>query len=104
MKTTLQQIGENPMKNIHANNRSPAGSSSPQAHPVSESERRKAKAIASLLSGGSRAREARLMVQVMAVLSTFGGTISHVELASPQTQPSYAPQDYTQDPEEACPR
>ena len=87
------------MKHSHPNHRSTAGSSSPQAHPVSESERTKAKAIARLLSGGSRAREARLMVQVMAVLSTFGGTISHVELATPQNAPSYDAQDYTQDPD-----
>ena len=32
------------MKKIHANNRPTSGSSSPQAHPVSESERSKSKA------------------------------------------------------------
>ena len=88
------------MKNIHANHRSPAGSSSPQAHPVSESERRKAKAIAQALSGGSKARAGRLEVSIMAVLAAFGGTITHFEKAQPVT---YDAHDYTQDPEEACP-
>ena len=71
-----------------------------QVQNVNETERRKAKAIAQALSGGSKARAGRLEVSIMAVLAAFGGTITHFEKAQPVT---YDAHDYTQDPEEACP-
>lgn len=66
-----------------------------QAHPITDTERQKAKAIAKAI-GGSKARAARLEVSILAVLATFGGTITHVERPQPMT---YAPGDYTQDPD-----
>ena len=67
-----------------------------QAQNVNETERRKAKAIAQALSGGSKARAGRLEVSIMAVLAALGGTITHFEQAQLS---AYAPADYTQDPE-----
>ena len=66
-----------------------------QAQSVSETERQKAKAIAKAI-GGSKARAARLEISILAVLATFGGTITHTEQPRPVT---YAPSDYTQDPD-----
>ena len=66
-----------------------------QAHPITDPERQKAKAIAKAI-GGSKARAARLEVSILAVLATFGGTITHVEHPQPV---AYAPGDYTQDPD-----
>ena len=66
-----------------------------QAQQVNETERQKAKAIAKAI-GGSKARAARLEVSILAVLATFGGTITHVEKPRPV---AYAPTDYTQDPD-----
>ncbi len=62
---------------------------------VSQTERQKAKAIAKAI-GGSKARAARLEISILAVLATFGGTITHTEQPRPVT---YAPSDYTQDPD-----
>ena len=67
-----------------------------QAQNVNETERRKAKAIAQALSGGSKARSARLEITILAVLATFGGTITHTEKAAPRCYPA---SDYTPDPE-----
>ena len=66
-----------------------------QAQSISETERQKAKAIAKAI-GGSKARAARLEISILAVLATFGGTITHTEQPRPVT---YAPSDYTQDPD-----
>jgi|APTNR8051073442_1049403.scaffolds.fasta_scaffold00090_4 hypothetical protein len=66
-----------------------------QAQPVTETERKKAKAIAKAI-GGSKARAARLEISILAVLATFGGTITHTEKAQPSTYPLA---DYTPDPE-----
>ena len=46
--------------------------------------------------GGSKARAARLEISILAVIATFGGTITHTEQPRPVT---YAPSDYTQDPD-----
>jgi hypothetical protein len=64
-------------------------------HHVSETERQKAHAIAQAI-GGSKARAARLEITILAVLTTFGGTITHTEKAAPRGYPAA---DYTQDPE-----
>ena len=66
-----------------------------QAKQVSETERQKAKAIAQAI-GGSKARAARLEITILAVLTTFGGTITHTEKAAPRGYPAA---DYTPDPE-----
>ena len=66
-----------------------------QAQSVSETERQKAKAIAKAI-GGSKARAARLEISILAVLATFGGTITHTEKAQPSAYPLA---DYTPDPE-----
>ena len=57
----------------------PSGSNGSFKHPVSESERRKAKAIASALSGGSKARQARIESEIVRVLAVFNGTIERVD-------------------------
>ena len=64
-------------------------------HHVNETERQKAHAIAQAI-GGSKARSARLEITILAVLATFGGTITHTEKASPRGYPAT---DYTPDPE-----
>ena len=66
-----------------------------QAQQVTQTERQKAKAIAKAI-GGSKARSARLEITILAVLATFGGTITHTEKAAPRGYPAA---DYTQDPE-----
>ena len=62
---------------------------------VNETERQKAHAIAQAI-GGSKARAARLEITILAVLITFGGTITHTEKAAPRGYPAA---DYTPDPE-----
>jgi hypothetical protein len=62
---------------------------------VTETERQKAKAIAQAI-GGSKARAARLEITILSVLTTFGGTITHIEKPQPT---AYAPNDFTTDPE-----
>ena len=64
-------------------------------HHVNETERQKAHAIAQAI-GGSKARAARLEITILAVLTTFGGTITHTEKAAPRGYPA---SDYTPDPE-----
>jgi hypothetical protein len=66
------------------------------AQPIPRTERQKAHAIARALSGGSKARATRMEISILAVLATFGGSISHTEKAAPVTYPL---SDYTQDPE-----
>ena len=66
-----------------------------QAQSISETERQKAKAIAKAI-GGSKARAARLEISILAVLATFGGTITHTEQPRPIAYPLA---DYTPDPE-----
>ena len=66
-----------------------------QAQQVTQTERQKAKAIAKAI-GGSKARAARLEISILAVLATFGGTITHTEKAAPRGYPA---SDYTPDPE-----
>lgn len=63
---------------------------------IPATERAKALAIAKALSGGSKARAARLADPILAALLVFGGTITHTEQAAPV---SYPLADYTQDPE-----
>lgn len=76
-------------------NRPSSGSNVSFKHPVSEVELAKAKAIAQAI-GGTPSRTKRVLEQIVAVLATFGGTITHVEHPQPMT---YAPGDYTQDPD-----